>query len=149
MASVLPYSIMGSAVNAYITLIGKGRNEVRYISLILNVGNVFRRNLFLSNLFPINICEPRMIFNFLSVFAANSLVRIFVKQSLDYILAFDGGIGFGRIKVHLMMEDVREHGVMVVVIERSSAIYQLVDEHAECPPVYGEGCSASLYYFGT
>jgi hypothetical protein len=106
-------------------------NIVPVIDLRLN-GSSYSQ---LLNVIPVDPLEPRVSFNILP--AENKpflrvLGEALLNQHLKVVGYFDNGG-----KVGLQLEDLIEHHLLLLVVERRQSVNHLVEEHSEAPNVHG------------
>lgn len=104
-----------------------------------------RVNFLLNYVFPINILEPRMVFDLWSSFyRSKPFGRIFMKKFLQKIFAVFWNMTW---KVEILINDVEEKNFSIVIIVRRYTRQHLIDQNAKQIPINWFSMSNFLYHF--
>lgn len=108
------------------------RVKIRNIHFWFYIWNEWCLLLFLKQGFPVNSCEPRMVFNLKGTFGSQSILRFLLEKTLKQIsqLVTHKNWDFRICKLYLVKKLSSAFGV-----ERRQTDNHFIDNRAKTPPI--------------
>lgn len=94
---------------------------------------IWRVNFLLNYVFPVNILEPRVVFDLWSSFGwSKSFGRVFMKKFLEKIFAVFWNMAW---KIKVLINNVEEKNLSIVIIVRRNTSQHLINQNSKQIPI--------------